>query len=269
MNVSTAAAATVPPRARTWTTLIKAAVSVALLTYLLRQADAPRLWDIGRHASLPWLAASLGLYFLMLVVSAWRWGRLLEAQDVSVRGRSLLSSLLVATFFNNFLPSNIGGDVVRIRDTAAHAGSRTRAAAVVFADRLIGVLGLGFIAALGASLGASAGGAGLPFAPIALWVGLAGATALVAPAVLAPGIVARMLRPLRIFHPEWVDLRIARLTDSLDRFRERPGALARGILRLHRLCAPNADRPRGSGSPRAGVVHRPNAARVAQRLRRP
>jgi hypothetical protein len=33
---------------------------------------------------------------------------------------------MVALFFNNFLPSNIGGDVVRIGDTAKQAGSKTR-----------------------------------------------------------------------------------------------------------------------------------------------
>jgi uncharacterized membrane protein YbhN (UPF0104 family) len=225
MNVTTAAAAAATTAASPWSTLVKAAISVALLTYLLRQTDATRLWEIGRHASLPWLVAALALYFVMLVVSAWRWGLLLDAQDVTVRRRSLLSSFLVATFFNNFLPSNIGGDVVRIRDTAAHAGSRTRAAAVVLADRLIGVLGLGFVAALGASLGAGGAQLGLPLGPVALWVGLIAATALAAPAVLAPAVVGRVLRPLRILHPEWVDLRIARLTDSLARFRDRPGAL--------------------------------------------
>ena len=38
---------------------------------------------------------------------------------------------LVALFFNNFLPSNIGGDVIRIRDTARPAGSKTLATTVV------------------------------------------------------------------------------------------------------------------------------------------
>ena len=37
------------------------------------------------------------------------------------RAASLFGSFLVAIFFNNFLPSNIGGDVIRIRDTAPAA----------------------------------------------------------------------------------------------------------------------------------------------------
>ena len=37
--------------------------------------------------------------------------------------RSLTASYLVATFFNNFLPSNIGGDIVRVRDSSQLTGS--------------------------------------------------------------------------------------------------------------------------------------------------
>ena len=64
----------------------------------------------------------------------------------------LTQSFLVATFFNNFLPSNIGGDVVRITDTAKAAGSKTLATTVVLIDRGIGLLGLALMAATGASL---------------------------------------------------------------------------------------------------------------------
>ena len=61
-------------------------------------------------------------------------------------------SYLVAGFFNNFLPSNIGGDVVRIRDTARPAQSKTLATTVVFVDRALGLMGLVLVAALGATV---------------------------------------------------------------------------------------------------------------------
>jgi uncharacterized membrane protein YbhN (UPF0104 family) len=44
----------------------------------------------------------------MVLVSAWRWGLLLKAQALHFSFGALTSSFLVATFFNNFLPSNIG-----------------------------------------------------------------------------------------------------------------------------------------------------------------
>ena len=119
----------------------------------------PRLWAYTRAASLPWLVAALALYFLMVLASAWRWGLLLHAQGVHMRARALTESFLVATFFNNFLPSNIGGDVVRIADTAKPARSRTLAASIVLVDRGIGLLGLVLLAAVAATIATTSGAA--------------------------------------------------------------------------------------------------------------
>src|SRR5687767_15227976 len=131
--------------------LLKLAVSVVLIGVLLSRIDGARLWAMARTAAPAWLLTALALYLLMILASAWRWGLLLEAQGIIFRFRTLTSSFLVATFFNNFLPSNIGGDVVRITDTAPAAGSKTLATTVVLIDRAIGLLGLGLLAALGAT----------------------------------------------------------------------------------------------------------------------
>ena len=53
----------------------------------------------------------------------------------------------MATFFNNFLPSNIGGDVVRVRDSSRLTGSTTTSLAVVAIDRILG-LGALYVLAL-------------------------------------------------------------------------------------------------------------------------
>ena len=41
-----------------------------------------------------------------------------------------------------------------------------------------------------------------------------------------PDAVAKLLQPLRVFHQEWVDQRIEKLTYALTRFKETPTALA-------------------------------------------
>ena len=102
---------------------IKLTVSVALLVFLFSRLDMSRLWEGARHASLPWLIIALAIYALNVAASTWRWHVLLRAQNVPLRRRALFKSFLVANFFNNFLPSNIGGDVIRIRDTAPVARS--------------------------------------------------------------------------------------------------------------------------------------------------
>jgi glycosyltransferase 2 family protein len=214
------------PTRRRLVLLAKVVVSGVLLWLLVARSDVPRLWAYARSASIPWLGAALGLYFLMIVASAWRWGLLLDAQGVHLRTRALTESFLVATFFNNFLPSNIGGDVVRIADTAKQARSRTLAASVVLVDRGIGLLGLVLLAAIAATVAASSGGADGPVPSSALWLGFAGAVLIGAPAVLAPHGLERLLHPLRAVHPEWVGARLQQLTGVFTRFRKAPGALA-------------------------------------------
>ena len=145
-----------PAGTRTRTVLmsaLKAAVSVALLWLLFSRVDLARLWSVARKASALWLVAALALYLAMVLISAWRWGLLLKAQGLDFSFGRLMSSFLVATFFNNFLPSNIGGDVIRIADTAPAAGSKTLATTVVLIDRGIGLLGLVLMAAIGATAG--------------------------------------------------------------------------------------------------------------------
>ena len=206
--------------------LVKVAISGGLLWLLFTRVDFARLWATARTASLPWLGAALALYLVMVLVSAWRWGLLLQAQRLGFGFRWLTGSFLVATFFNNFLPSNIGGDVIRIADTAPAAGSKTLATTVVLIDRGIGLLGLVLLAAIGASIvPALLDSGGGRLGPGLLWLAFAGAVLVVAPIVLIPQALPKLLQPLRVVHPEWIDERLDRLGSALSRFREAPAAL--------------------------------------------
>jgi uncharacterized membrane protein YbhN (UPF0104 family) len=205
---------------------VKIAVSAALLTLLFSRIDVNRLWAGARNASPRWLAVALLLYLANVLASIWRWWLLLDAQDVQVAPRTLLGSMLVALFFNNFLPSNIGGDVIRIRDTARPAGSKTLATTVVLVDRTLGFMGLVLVAASGATIAAGSLHHGpTPIWPAWLWAGFLICAATAAPVLLVPAGVGRLLQPLTLLHPEWIGDRIEKLTTVLARFRDRPSAL--------------------------------------------
>ena len=205
---------------------VKLSISVILLAILFSRIDVERLWRTARLASLPWLALALGIYGVNVLASTWRWKLLLDAQDVRFKRRRLLGSFLVASFFNNFLPSNIGGDVIRIGDTARAAGSKTLATTVVLTDRVLGLMALVLVAAVGATAAGRLHPAAAPIWPVWLWAGFLLGAAASAPAVLAPDGFGRLLQPLTVFHPEWVGGRIEHVTSALARFRERPAALA-------------------------------------------
>ena len=210
--------------------VLKIVVSAGLLYVLLARVDLQRLWLVARTASLGWLLVSLLVYLASVLVSAWRWRLLLHAQHIDLPFSFVTNSFLVATFFNNFLPSNIGGDVVRIRDTARPAGSKTLAATIVLLDRGLGLLGLVFVAAVGASIAASHSETLGPVGPGVLWLILAGGVAAGAPLVLMPQSVRVLLGPLKRLHQEWVGEKIERLITALGKFRAAPGALFRCFL---------------------------------------
>jgi uncharacterized protein (TIRG00374 family) len=203
---------------------VKAVVSIGLLYLLFSRVDVSRLWSVARQASPSWLGAALLLYLLMILASTWRWGILLRAQHVRLPYSFLTQSFLVATFFNNFLPSNIGGDVIRITDTAKVVGSKTLATTVVLIDRGLGLLGLALMAATGASLMHQM--AVGPVGPGVLWAGFGVGAIIATPALLIPETATKLLQPLRVFHQEWVDARLEKLTYALTRFKETPAALA-------------------------------------------
>jgi glycosyltransferase 2 family protein len=201
---------------------LKITVSIILLSILFWKVDVAEVWAKARHASPLWLFAALALYGLNVLVSTWRWHLLLEAQHVEIPLRRLLGSFVVATFFNNFLPSNIGGDVVRIGDTAGPAGSKTLATMIVFMDRGLGLMGLVLVAALGATM-ASPGASPVP--SYWLWAALAAGATGAGPAILAPEWFARLLKPLTLLHREWVTARIETLENTLAKFRDAFGAI--------------------------------------------
>lgn len=225
-----------PSESRSWSrglaVLAKLVLSVGLMAFVLRNTSLADLWRTFRRVQPLWILAALGAHGLMAAVSVWRWRLLLQAQHVRVSTRALLESFWVALFFNNFLPSNIGGDVVRIADTARPAGSKTLAATVVLVDRVLGLFALLSVGALGA-LAARSVGIDIP-GTIWIEVGAVAALGLCLLLFVTPGLLDRLLGPVRAFGHPWLVEKVGFLQDTLARFRERPsallGALAGAVL---------------------------------------
>ena len=199
-------------------------MSAALLYVVLRSIDLPAFWERVKGMSPAWILLALVAYALSQSIGAWRWHRLLRAQHVEIERRRLTESIWVSMFFNNFLPSNIGGDVVRIADTAPAAGSKTLATTVILVDRALGLTALVIIASSGAFVASLLG---VPV-PGARWLWLAsalGAAAAVS-VIVMPQLVGHALRPVRALDKPWLAERAQRLEDAVIRFRNAPSAVA-------------------------------------------
>jgi uncharacterized protein (TIRG00374 family) len=211
------------PRLRDVLIVLKLTVSTVLLVILFRRADVPTMLARFRQMDPWWTAAALGVYGLMLAVSAWRWRLLLRIQTIEVGLGTLTRSFLVATFFNNFLPSNIGGDVVRVADTAPFAGSKTLATTVVLIDRILGLIAL-LVLAAGAS--ALAWRLGLPLDGMQyVWLALVVFTLGLIFFLRNPDKLAKTVRTVLADRLMAVQTRIQNLVGAIARFAQAPTGL--------------------------------------------
>ena len=170
-----------------------------------------------------WTIAALGVYGLMLAVSAWRWRLLLRLQTIDVSLGTLTKSFLVATFFNNFLPSNIGGDVVRVADTAPFAGSKTLATTVVLIDRVIGLIALLVLAAAASTMAWNLGLRlkGMEY----VWIALVLFTGGLLLCLRNPERLARTARSVLADRLLAVQTRLQNLVNAMGRFAQQPRGL--------------------------------------------
>jgi uncharacterized protein (TIRG00374 family) len=91
------------------------------------------------------------LFLIFLLICNLRWKILLDSQGVFFTFWYLFKVYLLSWFFNNILPTTIGGDVLRIAYTVPQSSSSTRpktaqAFAGTFVDRFVGFIGLFFFA---------------------------------------------------------------------------------------------------------------------------
>jgi hypothetical protein len=138
-------------------------VGLALLAFLLWRVNWLELGQIARQARLGYIALAVCIALLTVLPRVWRWRALLVSQGTTESFRHLLTIYLVSNFFNNFLPSDVGGDSVRMLRLARRTGRSADAVTSVLVERMIGlfaVLLLGVVAVLSNWQLASVGGIG-------------------------------------------------------------------------------------------------------------
>lgn len=203
--------------------VLKIAVSLALLAYLLSTSNLSALRDRVRHSDTVLMGLAVALYALILVLSTWRWRLLLKAQGYQAPMGQLSASYLVATFFNNFLPSNIGGDVIRVKDSSPLTGCTTTSLAVVAIDRIIGLGALYLLALLAFVLGSSALQNLLGAAPALLL--LTAVFGVLAYVFFKPGTARRLMAASGLGKHVWAQERFDIVQGAVHIYRERMAAV--------------------------------------------
>lgn len=205
--------------------LLRVGVSLVFISLILRRIEFAEMGEALRSARLGYVGLAVCMPILGSVISVLRWHTLLKAQDQSVSVWYLVQSYLVGRFFNNILPSTIGGDAVRMMDVYRAGFTKSAAIATTIFDRGLGMLVLAFVGCV-AALIPSEIASQIPslsvVKPVA-WLGVTGFVVAVAFLVRPPKQLVSLIEKV-------IPQRIAGILDVWERLRERPHLLGRAIL---------------------------------------
>jgi len=88
-------------------------VTAGLILALAMRFDLGQAAALISHANLGLIAATLLVVSIANFVVGWRWHLILSAEAASPGSTTLLKIMFVGLFFNQILPTGVGGDVVR------------------------------------------------------------------------------------------------------------------------------------------------------------
>jgi glycosyltransferase 2 family protein len=122
--------------------IIGTLIALALLVYLLSQQGWREI-AIAIHQIPFWrLALAMVLMFISRFAVAARWHVLLRATELKIPFRQSLRITFAGFFASNFLPTTIGGDVVRLAGAIQYQLDAATSTASLVVDRLVGMAGM-------------------------------------------------------------------------------------------------------------------------------
>jgi uncharacterized membrane protein YbhN (UPF0104 family) len=128
---------------------LKAAVSVVLLYFAFRQVNFDLIGQRLNRLDYVWLATAVLIFIAQTIFGALRWQRIVKysgAPDIlPFTIPNALRYTFIAAFFNQSLPSTVGGDAVRIWLLARDQRAWRSATYSVLIERVAGVLVLALL----------------------------------------------------------------------------------------------------------------------------
>jgi uncharacterized membrane protein YbhN (UPF0104 family) len=135
-----------------WKFLIRLAgtiLSIVLLIYLFYSVGLDEFLASLKNLSIGRIVLVIVLIFVSRLATFGRWHVLLQIESIKVNWKDSLRLTFAGLFAANFLPTTIGGDVVRLAGAMRLGIGGSLAAASLMVDRLIGMAGMAMVAPLG------------------------------------------------------------------------------------------------------------------------
>jgi hypothetical protein len=126
--------------------ILGTALAIILLFILLKQQGWEEILQAFQRITTWRLLVAIGLTFISRLAVAGRWHMLLTAVGVNIPFRQTLQVTFAGLFASHFLPTTVGGDVIRLAGVLRLGYARALSVASLVVDRLIGMAGMGMAA---------------------------------------------------------------------------------------------------------------------------
>lgn len=126
--------------------ILRVTVTLLLFAVLFKSLSWSTLLAALARADHIFILLSLPIGALGLLVSAYQWQRLLQGEQIRISLPRLIKLYLIGTAFSHFLPTGMGGDVVKAFYTGRASDNYAGSASAVVMTRLTGFFGMQLIA---------------------------------------------------------------------------------------------------------------------------
>jgi len=131
-------------------TVVKVAISLGLFSYLVYISDPQKivelLGNIYKEDGVLYLSFAFSFGIISIFLMSIRWKIVLKNYDIPLGLKRLFGYYFIGLFFNNFLPTSIGGDIVRVYKVIGDSNNRTASFASVIVERILGIAATLFLA---------------------------------------------------------------------------------------------------------------------------
>jgi len=128
-------------------------LSVGLLWYVFSKIDIQKTVELLKSADLGYIILAAVIFMFVNVILLVRWFIFIKALDLTVSFNNVVLHFFYGLFGNLFLPSAVGGDLIKVIGLCKDSTQKPRVVASVLIDRLSGFVSIAIVAIVAFTFG--------------------------------------------------------------------------------------------------------------------
>jgi uncharacterized protein (TIRG00374 family) len=128
--------------------LLRAGITIIACALIAKKLDFTKLWGVFSAVSPLTLVSVILIFILSQIILSFRWWIFMRAWEIHIRFWMAVKLTFLGLYFSNFMPSSIGGDLVRAWYVAKHTHKRMASVISVAVDRILALFSTLVLASL-------------------------------------------------------------------------------------------------------------------------